>query len=108
MSNGEPRTVAELVTRIVTAAGIDLSPRRVPFRIAKVAGSAIERVWEHLGRLDDPPMTSFLAEQLATAHWFDQRDTRDALGWAPAVSLAEGFERLADWFSHAGAADPPR
>jgi nucleoside-diphosphate-sugar epimerase len=108
VSNGEPRTVAELVTRIVTAAGIDPSPRRVPFRVAKLAGSAIERVWERTGRLDDPPMTSFLAEQLATAHWFDQRDTRDALGWAPAVPLAEGFHRLAAWFSHAGVVDPPR
>jgi len=43
-------------------------------------------------------MTSFLAEQLGTAHWFDQRDTRRALGWEPAVSLAEGFRRLHVWF----------
>ena len=28
-------------------------------------------------------MTSFLAEQLATAHWFDQRETRNALMWNP-------------------------
>jgi nucleoside-diphosphate-sugar epimerase len=43
-------------------------------------------------------MTGFLAEQLGTAHWFDQRETRQALGWTPAVSLAEGFERLRSWF----------
>jgi nucleoside-diphosphate-sugar epimerase len=40
-------------------------------------------------------MTRFLAEQLSTAHWFDQRRTQERLQWAPAVSLAEGFERLA-------------
>ena len=40
-------------------------------------------------------MTRFLAEQLSTAHWFDQRETRAVLGWTPAVSLDEGFERLA-------------
>ncbi|OUD94032.1 hypothetical protein CMMCAS05_04795 [Clavibacter michiganensis subsp. michiganensis] len=39
-------------------------------------------------------LTRFLAEQLSTAHWFDQRETRRALGWTPAVSLDEGFERL--------------
>jgi nucleoside-diphosphate-sugar epimerase len=44
-------------------------------------------------------MTAFLAEQLSTAHWFDQRRTRDALQWQPAVPLAEGFERLAAWFA---------
>ena len=26
----------------------------------------------------EPPMTRFLAEQLSTAHWFDQRETRAA------------------------------
>jgi hypothetical protein len=39
-------------------------------------------------------MTRFLAEQLSTAHWFDQRETRAALGWAPRVGLDEGFRRL--------------
>jgi nucleoside-diphosphate-sugar epimerase len=54
-----------------------------------------EKVWNRLGRTDDPPMTSFLAEQLSTAHWFDQRETRSALGWAPRISLDEGFAELA-------------
>jgi nucleoside-diphosphate-sugar epimerase len=66
--------------------------------VAKGGGSIIERVWDRTGRTDDPPMTSFLAEQLSTAHWFDQRSTREALGWQPAVSLADGFKRLEAWF----------
>ena len=45
-------------------------------------------------------MTSFLAEQLGTAHWFDPRPARDDLGWAPQVSLDEGFERLRQSFAH--------
>ena len=40
-------------------------------------------------------MTRFLAEQLGTAHWFDQRATRELLQWEPSVTLAEGLERLA-------------
>ena len=42
---------------------------------------------------DDPPMTRFLAEQLATAHWFDQRRTREALGWAPRGQPRRGAGR---------------
>ncbi|TDT16835.1 nucleoside-diphosphate-sugar epimerase [Ilumatobacter fluminis] len=95
VSNGEPRTVAELVARIAAAAGVDWNDRHVPTAVAKGGGAVAERVWARTGRTDDPPMTSFLAEQLSTAHWFDQRRTRDALGWRPAVTLAEGFERLA-------------
>jgi len=47
----------------------------------------------------DPPLTRFLAEQLSTAHWFDQRETRDALGWSPRISLDEGFSRLYHWYA---------
>ena len=98
VSNGEPRTVHELVARMLAAAGVEWSPRRVPTALARGGGSVVERIWDRAGRTDDPPMTSFLAEQLSTAHWFDQRPTRLALGWQPAVSLDEGFDRLAAWF----------
>lgn len=98
VSNGEPRTVHELVERIVSAAGIPWTPRRVPTRLALAGGALAERLWARTGRTDDPPMTAFLAEQLSTAHWFDQRRTRRELGWEPAISLADGFERLAAWY----------
>jgi nucleoside-diphosphate-sugar epimerase len=52
-------------------------------------------VWAATGRQDTPPITRFLAEQLSTAHWFDQRRTREVLGWAPQVGLDAGFARLA-------------
>lgn len=94
VSNGEPRTVHELVARITAAAGIDWRPRRVPTGVAIAGGTVAERLWDRLARDDDPPMTSFLAEQLSTAHWFDQRETRTALGWEPAVSVADGFDLL--------------
>lgn len=92
ISNGEPRTVAELFTQICAAAGLPGPRRAVPYRVAWIAGAVIERLWG--SRDGDPPMTSFLAEQLATAHWFDQRAARDALRWAPRVSVAEGMTRL--------------
>ncbi len=103
VSNGQPRPVRELVNRIVIAAGVEPPRIKVPYRVARTGGLVVERIWERQGRKDDPPMTSFLAEQLGTAHWFDQRETRSALGWQPAVSLAEGFRRLHTWFEEEGA-----
>ena len=99
VSNGEPRPVHELLDGIAAAAGLPAPRLKVPAAVAKAAGTVIERVWAGLGRRDDPPITSFLAEQLSTAHWFDQRETRRALGWTPTVGLDEGFARLAAWFS---------
>jgi nucleoside-diphosphate-sugar epimerase len=101
ISNGPPRTVAELLTRMAVSAGAPAPTRSVPFRMAWLAGSVAERAWRvhpRGERAGDPPMTAFLAEQLATAHWFDQRETKRALDWAPAIGLDEGFERLASWY----------
>lgn len=106
VSNGEPRTVHELVARIVAAAGVPWTPRRVPARLAIAGGTMIERIWDRTGRTDDPPMTGFLAEQLSTAHWFDQRTTRAALAWQPTVSLVDGLERLAAWYREHDAPRP--
>ncbi len=95
VSNGEPRTVAELVERICAAAGVPTPTRSVPRAVAWSGGAVAEGLWWLGRRTDDPPMTRFLASQLATAHWFDQRRVREVLEWAPRVSLEQGFARLA-------------
>ncbi|MHA7281962.1 NAD-dependent epimerase/dehydratase family protein [Arthrobacter sp. TMS2-4] len=98
VTNGEPRPIAELLAGICRAGGVEPPVRSVPGALARGAGSVIERVWLRLGRTDEPPMTRFLAEQLSTAHWFDQRHTRTVLDWRPSVSVDEGLERLAAFY----------
>ena len=95
LTNGEPRPVAELLAGMCIAAGVATPAWRVPAGVARAAGSLVEVFWRIKPGVDEPPMTRFLAEQLSTAHWFDQRRTRDELQWTPAVSLDEGFRRLA-------------
>jgi nucleoside-diphosphate-sugar epimerase len=95
VTNGEPRPVAELLDGMCRAAGVATPRWSVPAGVARTAGSLIEAVWRVRPGVDEPPMTRFLAEQLSTAHWFDQRRTRADLQWTPAVSLDEGFRRLA-------------
>ncbi|MCR2791657.1 NAD-dependent epimerase/dehydratase family protein [Microbacterium sp. zg.Y625] len=100
ITNGEPRPVGELLAGICLAAGVTPPRWSVPSGLARAAGSLIERAWALRPGADEPPMTRFLAEQLSTAHWFDQRETRRALAWAPSVSIDEGLRRLA---AHAAA-----
>ena len=95
LTNGEPRPVGDLLAGICLAAGVQPPRWSVPAWLGRAAGSVIERVWAILPGTDEPPMTRFLAEQLSTAHWFDQRDTRRSLAWYPEVSLDEGLRRLA-------------
>jgi nucleoside-diphosphate-sugar epimerase len=99
ITNGQPRPVGELLAGICAAAGVTPPSWSVPGWLARGAGSVIEKAWLAAGARgwvhDEPPMTRFLAEQLSTAHWFDQRRTREILDWVPEVSLDEGLKRLA-------------
>jgi nucleoside-diphosphate-sugar epimerase len=99
VSNGEPRPVREVLLDLCRAAAAPEPCRHVPVWLARLAGSAADGVWAATRRQDTPPITRFLAEQLTTAHWFDQRRTREVLGWAPEVSLDAGFARLAEWYA---------
>jgi nucleoside-diphosphate-sugar epimerase len=98
ITNGEPRPIGELIASICAAAGVPAPRWSIPAGVAWAVGAAVEAWWSARPGADEPPMTRFLAEQLSTAHWFDQRTTRDELGWAPAVNLDEGFGRLAAWY----------
>lgn len=98
VTNGEPRPVGELISQICTACGAPAPRLRVPGWLARGAGAAVEMLWTMRPGQDEPPMTRFLAEQLSTAHWFDQQETRRVLDWEPAVSLDEGLERLAAYY----------
>jgi 2-alkyl-3-oxoalkanoate reductase len=95
VTNGQPRPVAELLEQVCVAAGARPPRRHVPYRLAWTAGLVVESAWP----AGEPPITRFLAEQLGTAHWFDQRRTRRLLHWTPRVDLDEGLARLAGWYS---------
>ena len=98
VSNGEPRPVGELLAGICAAGGVPAPSWCVPGGVARAAGAVVEKLWTWAARDEEPPMTRFLAEQLSTAHWFDQRETRELLDWTPAVSIDEGLARLAEHY----------
>ena len=105
VSNGEPRPIAEVLGAWAEAGGAPRPSRHLPVPLALAAGAVAEGLWAlRSGDDADPPLNRFLVEQLSTAHWFDQRRTREALGWRPAVSLDEGFDRLARWYAESGEA----
>lgn len=95
VTNGQPRPIGELMSRIAIAGGAAEPRLRIPVGPALAAGSVVERVWALGDHDDEPPLTRFLAEQLSTAHWFDQRRTQEVLGWTPRVSIEDGLEILA-------------
>jgi nucleoside-diphosphate-sugar epimerase len=94
LSQGEPLPVWDLVNRILAAAHLPPVTRTVPVSLAYLAGWLLEVAYRALRRTDEPPLTRFVARELATAHWFDISAARRDLGYLPAVSIEEGLRRL--------------
>jgi nucleoside-diphosphate-sugar epimerase len=57
-------------------------------------GAACEAAWGALRLRGEPPMTRFIAAELAKDHWFDISAARRDLGYAPRVGMAEGMADL--------------
>lgn len=98
LSNDEPISSHDMINRIIGAAGLPPCTRVISARLARFAGGVFETAWKVLGRTDEPRMTRFVAAQLSTAHWYDISAAKRDLGYAPAVSIDEGLDRLKAWF----------
>lgn len=97
ISQGEPIPLWDMVGAILAAAGLPPVRRRMSHAAARRMGAFLEGVYQLLHLPGEPPMTRFVADELAHAHWFDISAARRDLGYEPLVSTAEGLQRLAVW-----------
>ena len=97
IAQGEPIALWELIDRFLAAAALPPVKRSVPACAASLAGGVFELVYGALGITHEPPMTRFLARELATSHWFNLGAARRDLDYRPTVSTDEGLARLRIW-----------
>ena len=95
ISNGEPRPARAMINALLVAAGAPPVNKTLPFVAAYAIGMACEAAWTLLSLRGEPPLTRFLAEQLATTHWYDMAPAMRDFGYVPGVSIDEGLKRLA-------------
>ena len=101
ISNGDPWPMEALVSGLLRAAGAPEVHRHIPLRAAYALGAVAETLWPLLRLKGEPPMTRFLAEQLATTHWYSMVPAQRDFGYVPKVSMQEGLQRVADaWQTH--------
>ena len=97
ISQDEPVPLWSIVNAILKAAGKPAVKKTISAAAARRLGTLCETAYRWLPIRGEPPMTRFLAEELATSHWFDISAAKKDLGYKPRVSIAEGLERLSDW-----------
>jgi 2-alkyl-3-oxoalkanoate reductase len=103
ISQGDPVNCWRWIDEVLALVDLPLVAKSVSFETASRVGGACEAAYRLLRLKGEPPMTRFLAAQLATSHWFDISAARRDLGYVPRVSTAEGMRRLGEWL---GAAKP--
>ena len=97
ISQGEPVPLWDMINAFLNAAGLGPVKGSISKRTAWLFGAAFEFFYKILRIKKEPPMTRFVAEELATSHWFDISAAKRDLGYSPRVSTKEGLKVLEDW-----------
>jgi 2-alkyl-3-oxoalkanoate reductase len=97
ISQAEPVLLWDMVNSILKAGGIAPVRRSVSQRTAYFLGVLFEAMFKCLQIQKEPPMTRFVAEELAKTHWFNISAAKKDLGYHPNVSTEEGLKRLKRW-----------
>ncbi|MFM9197228.1 MAG: NAD-dependent epimerase/dehydratase family protein [Planctomycetia bacterium] len=93
ISQGEPVPLWEWIGRVLALHDAPPVRRRISTRTALLLATAVETVWRTCRLPSDPPLTRFLAEEMATDHYFDITAARRELGYQPSASVWEATER---------------
>jgi len=94
ITNGEPVVLWDWINGLLGALGLPQVRRRMPLAAAAALGAACEAAWAALRLPGEPPMTRFVAAELAKDHWFDISAARRELGFAPRIGMREGTAGL--------------
>lgn len=105
ITNGEPVLLWEWINGLLTALGEPRLERRLPLGAARAVGLVCEGLWKGLRLRGEPPMTRFVAAELAKDHWFSIEAARRELGYAPRIGMKEGTEQLVTQLKAAAAAE---
>jgi nucleoside-diphosphate-sugar epimerase len=103
ITNGEPVALWAWINQLLVALGEPPVTKKLSLPAAHAAGAACELLWRLLPLRGEPPMTRFIAAELAKDHWFDLTAARRDLGYVPRVTMAAGTAALV---AHLRAASP--
>ncbi len=94
ITNDEPVNLWDWINQLLTGLGEPPLTKRISLAAATRIGAVCEGLWRVLPLRGEPPMTRFIAAELAKDHWFDLTAAKRDLGYRPTVTMAEGTAQL--------------
>ena len=92
ISQGEPVDLWPWLNSILEGLGQPPLTQKIPLPLAYGIGALCEGAWKVLRRRTDPPITRFVAVELAKDHYFDINKAQHELGYRPRVSMNEALK----------------
>lgn len=90
-----PVILWDFINEILVAYKLSPITKRINFKITYFLGFLTELFYKIFNiKSEKPPMTRFVALQLAKHHYFDHKRANVLLGWNPKVSVKDGIEKL--------------
>lgn len=94
LSDDEPVNLWQWINQLLVRLDIQPVSKSISFTTAKTVGRILESLYNLFSFPGEPRMTRFVAEQLATSHYFDISRARQDFNYKPVVSMEEGMKRL--------------
>ncbi|TVP99294.1 MAG: NAD-dependent epimerase/dehydratase family protein [Planctomycetaceae bacterium] len=105
ITQDEPVRCWDWIAQVLAIAGVPAPTRRIGLATAWRVGATLEAVYRLAGIRSEPPMTRFLAAQLARDHYFDISAAKHLLGYEPRISTAQGLQGLRQAWAGSGDGD---
>ena len=94
VNQADPVRLWDWIAELFAALGVPPITRRVPLAAAYTLGACLEAAWAVTRRGGEPPMTRFVAQQLARSHTYDVGPIVRDFGYTERVTTREATERL--------------
>ena len=94
VTDGEDRTMREVMTALLASRGVEAKARDVPVRAAWLIATLMEGAWRTFHLKGHPPLTRQMLRLVGYDFTISDRRARSELGYAPVVSWQDGLTAM--------------
>jgi nucleoside-diphosphate-sugar epimerase len=102
ISDPKPVSLWPWIFTILDQANCPIPKGKISYSKASKIGAILEWVYGTFRIKGEPPMTRFVAAQLAKSHYFDNSAAKADFNYSPEVDNEEGLKRTLKWLKDSG------